>query len=188
MGEIIEGSAPEISIVEDKKVWSTEDKSTQLLEVRKSIVTIENSGFDALQSALQERWNGITGDYQENIDMAREDYNGRAEEDKMFFGGYTITEQPQLARSDSSVISFRVFHGDYSGGAHDNYVYGYEGARQDQLAAYKYTDEEMCQLFGADSIRFLGLDAFRLCTGNDACMACMDGHYVNSCPENKERK
>lgn len=67
-------------------------------------------------------------------------------------------------------------------------VYGYEGARQNQLAAYKYTDEEMCQLFGADSIRFLGLDAFRLCTGNDACMACMDGHYVNSCPENKERK
>lgn len=124
LGEIIEGSAPEVSIVEDKKVWSTEDKSTQLLEVRKSIVTIENSGFDALQSALQERWNGITGDYQENIDMAREDYNGRAEEDKMFFGGYTITEQPQLARSDSSVISFRVFHGDYSGGAHDNYVYG----------------------------------------------------------------
>lgn len=123
LGEIIGGSAPTVSIAEDKKEWRTEDGSTQLLEVRKSIVSIENSGFDALQSALQERWNGITGEYQDMVDMAREDYNARAEEDKAFFGGYSITEQPQLSRSDSSVISFRVFHGEYSGGAHDNYAY-----------------------------------------------------------------
>lgn len=63
-------------------------------------------------------------------------------------------------------------------------VYGYEEARAGQLAAARYTDEEMCQLFGADSIRFLDEDAFRLCVGPASCMACMNGRYVDVDPKN----
>ena len=62
-------------------------------------------------------------------------------------------------------------------------VYGYEEARAGQLAAARYTDEEMCQLFGADSIRFLDEDAFRLCVGPASCMACMNGRYVDVDPK-----
>lgn len=53
-------------------------------------------------------------------------------------------------------------------------VYGYEDADQERLAAYKYTDEEMCQLFGADSIRFLEEEAFEYCVGKESCKACMN--------------
>ena len=42
----------------------------------------------------------------------------------------------------------------------------------------------VCQLFGADSIRFLDEDAFRLCVGPASCMACMNGRYVDVDPKN----
>lgn len=55
--------------------------------------------------------------------------------------------------------------------------YGYSKEESSQLAAHQFNDEEMCQLFGADSIRFLSIEEFMDCLPVESCTACMTGKY-----------
>lgn len=119
-------SAPIISITLDKKEWFLEEDNTKcLLEATSSIVVVENEGFGALKEALAEDFSGAKEEiYETLIEDAREDYNSRDEEGKNFFYGYSSVEKAELARSDSSVVSFRMYYNDYMGGAHGMYAYG----------------------------------------------------------------
>ncbi len=122
------GSAPAVSVTEMEKNWYTEDGETLLLAAEADMVRLESEGYDALAQTLAERWPSIHDrDYAQEIGDAQEDYAMR--EDKSSFTGYGIYESVRLKRSDSTVISFLEYHGDYLGGAHGNY--GYSGATFD---------------------------------------------------------
>ena len=56
-------------------------------------------------------------------------------------------------------------------------LYGTERTRQQELAAYNYTEEEMCALFQVESIRFLSLEDFKKCIPDTSCLACFNGNY-----------
>ena len=56
-------------------------------------------------------------------------------------------------------------------------LYGTERTKQEELAAYNYTEEEMCALFQVESIRFLSLEDFKKCIPDTSCLACFNGNY-----------
>lgn len=124
--ETAQEGAPVISITLDKKEWFLEEDNTKLLlEATSSNIVVENEGFDALKEALAEDFSGAkVENYETLIEDAREDYNSRDEEGKNFFYGYSSVEKAELARSDSAVVSFRMYYNDYMGGAHGMYAYG----------------------------------------------------------------
>lgn len=55
--------------------------------------------------------------------------------------------------------------------------YGTELIEPKHLAAANYSDEEMCELFHANSIRFLDEDKFRTILPENSCIACINGVY-----------
>lgn len=59
-------------------------------------------------------------------------------------------------------------------------LFGTEYIEQDQLAAAAYTLEEMAELAGADSLRFLSPEAFEDIVGSSCCMACMNGRLYEN--------
>lgn len=122
--ETVQGLAPVIVISTDTKEWYMEDGSKLLLEVSNSIVSVENEGFDALKATLAEHFAGVQGEYDALVQLAQEDYDYRDEVGKEYFWGYFSYENAELARSDSSVVSFRITYNDYTGGAHGMYGYG----------------------------------------------------------------
>lgn len=116
--------APVISIDTEKKEWYLDDTTILLLEVSNSLVRVENTGYEALNVGLQEHFPGIDmNGYAYEIQTAKEHYEGYSEEDREYFYGYYSTEQAELARCDSSVVSFRLYYSDYTGGAHGMYTY-----------------------------------------------------------------
>ena len=124
---ISQQSAPAISIQSDEQTWYMEDGTTCLLTVHNSLISVENEGFEALDAALAEHHPGIReADYVQMIQDAEEDYNLRTEEEQAYFWGYSSTENIELMRSDSSVVSLRTFYSDYYGGAHGMYTYSGE--------------------------------------------------------------
>lgn len=56
-------------------------------------------------------------------------------------------------------------------------LYGVEYIAKKDLAAAGYTNEELCALFQADSLRFLEEEEFASILPEGACMACMNGQY-----------
>lgn len=56
--------------------------------------------------------------------------------------------------------------------------YGSNDYETESLASARYTDEELCQLFDLDSIRFLDIEDFLSCTGS-GCMECMTKGETN---------
>lgn len=56
--------------------------------------------------------------------------------------------------------------------------YGTEYIEEKDLAARSYSVEEMAELFGADSLRFLSREDFEEVLGSSSCMACMNGRYA----------
>lgn len=117
-------SAPVISINTEKKEWYLADTTILLLEVSNSLVRVENTGYEALNAGLQEQFPGIdVNGYEYELQTAKEHYEGYREEDREYFYGYYSMEQAELARCDSSVVSFRLYYSDYTGGAHGMYTY-----------------------------------------------------------------
>lgn len=55
--------------------------------------------------------------------------------------------------------------------------YGTEYIDQNDLAAASYDTEEMLELFGADSLRFLSPEEFAGILREDTCLACFNGCY-----------
>lgn len=123
--DLLQGQAPVIVISADTKEWYMEDGSKLLLEVSNSIVSVENDGFDALKATLAEHFVGVQGEYDNLVQLAKEDYDYRDEVGKEYFWGYYSYEEAELARSDSSVVSLRITYSDYTGGAHG--MYGFDG-------------------------------------------------------------
>ncbi len=112
-------------IVEDTKEWYLDDNTVCLLGVSSSVVSVENEGFDALEASLSEHFGAVQeADYEEWVQTAKEEYDLREEEDKEYFYGYSNVESAELARSDSFVVSLRIFYSDYTGGTHGMYAYG----------------------------------------------------------------
>lgn len=56
-------------------------------------------------------------------------------------------------------------------------LYGVEYIPENQLAAARYSTEEMKELFHADSLRFLDEEDFASLLPEGACRACMNGSY-----------
>lgn len=54
-------------------------------------------------------------------------------------------------------------------------LFGTEYIEQSQLAASEYSIEEMAELFGADSLRFLSRQDFEEALGEECCTVCMGG-------------
>lgn len=160
---VLYGSAPVVSITRDSREWYTDDDEALLLTAEESIVTLQNEGHDALRTTLSELWSGIQAeDYEEWIDSAQEFYNII---DKEYSPNYYFLEDAELTRSDSSVISFRGYYAQYTGGVHGNYGYvgttidvesGRELVLEDLLSnaeefydkAVSYITEELAENYG----------------------------------------
>lgn len=56
-------------------------------------------------------------------------------------------------------------------------LYGIEYIEPDDLCANHYDDAQLAELYGADSVRFLDLEAFESALPKGACRACMNGDY-----------
>lgn len=64
--------------------------------------------------------------------------------------------------------------------------YGIDTADQGQLVAAKNSVDEVCELIGADSLRYLSLEGLVKSTENvrdKFCLACFDGCYMDEIPE-----
>ena len=59
-------------------------------------------------------------------------------------------------------------------------IFGTEYIEASELAARNYTEEELCEIFGADSLRFLDLSSFGQSLGESSCRACMNGEYFTN--------
>ncbi|MDD6307853.1 MAG: amidophosphoribosyltransferase [Clostridia bacterium] len=69
--------------------------------------------------------------------------------------------------------------------------FGTDIPSRDELAAYKYSEEEMCKNFGADSLAFLRIeDLASLVPGREKgfCEACFTGKYDIEIPQNRSLK
>ena len=79
-------NAPAISITPEKKEWRTDDGKTVLLKADADKVEVAGDGFEALNTALTTQWGGLTGDYEELLQIAREHYDSLDE--KNYFVNY----------------------------------------------------------------------------------------------------
>lgn len=120
-------SAPTIVITAEKKEFYTDDGEQLLLEASADRVEAIGDEFDALNTALSEKWSGLGDSYEESLEMAREDYDYL--ENKDHFMSYYVTDSVAAYRIDNCVVSFCDMYGGYSGGAHD--YYGFDGATFD---------------------------------------------------------
>ncbi len=105
----------------EKKEWYTDDGETLLLSVDADRVEVVGDGYDALNDALSAQWGGLTDDYGELLQMAKEHYD--SEEEKNYFINYYNSESVLAYRIDNRVASFCSIHGGYEGGVHDYYVF-----------------------------------------------------------------
>lgn len=83
-------------------------------------VEVAGDGFEALNTALTTQWGGLTGDYEELLQIAREHYDSLDE--KNYFVNYYDSETVMVSRIDNRVASFCSIYGEYTGGAHDFYA------------------------------------------------------------------
>lgn len=65
-------------------------------------------------------------------------------------------------------------------------VYGTEYIPKKDLSAAHYTAQELADLFGADSLRFLPLADFKALMPQNACTACMSGNYPSELYDYRE--
>ena len=104
--ETVSGNMPVISVTDDRKEWYSEDGKEIIYWVEKSIVTIENEGFDVLKNVFAERWGGIGDEaiYEETVEEAKESYE-KKKEDGFFVLGFTY-DDVELGRCNSSFAIF----------------------------------------------------------------------------------
>ncbi len=132
-------NAPAISITPEKKEWRTDDGKTVLLKADADKVEVAGDGFEALNTALTTQWGGLTGDYEELLQIAREHYDSLDE--KNYFVNYYDSETVVVSRIDNRVASFCSIYGEYTGGAHD--FYAIDGATFDVKTGKKLQLEEI---------------------------------------------
>ena len=131
---------PAIGITTDKKEWYTDDGETLLLTVTADKVTVEENGFDALNTALSAQWDGLTKGYEELLQSAKEHY--QSEKDfGYYFSNYYHHENVVAYRMDNRVASFCCIYDSYEGGAHGNY--NFDGATFDVKSGKKMQLEDM---------------------------------------------
>lgn len=65
--------------------------------------------------------------------------------------------------------------------------YGIDTPEQDKLIAWNRTEEDVCQLLGADTLRYLSIEKLRTTVAkrNDYCYACFNGDYPAGKKEGK---
>lgn len=121
---IIGGSAPSVAITLKTNEWYDSEGDVVLLETRQSKVEITSEGYSALKDVISEVYADYTDTEIENmLSAAQEHYDGiKDDENFYYFPTYYMAIDVTLARSDSSVISFRELYNDYSGGAHGMYA------------------------------------------------------------------
>ncbi len=112
---------PTIGIVSEKKDWYTDDGETLLLSASADKVTVENDGYELLQTAK--------GHYESEKDQ---DY---------YFMNYYINESVAVYRIDDRIASFCTIYNDYEGGAHG--FYAFDGATFDVESGKKMQLEDI---------------------------------------------
>lgn len=115
----VQSSIPRITILPEEKSWYAEDGTT-LLTITDFSLSIEGSGYEALQNTFDSTHPGVkVENYQYLYDGAVEHYEFSPDS----FYGYSSSCEAQLSRCDNTVVSFRIFTHDYTGGAHGMYAY-----------------------------------------------------------------
>ncbi len=132
-------NCPTIGSVSEKKEWYADDGKTLLLSVDADRVAVVGDGYDALNDALLAQWGGLTNDYDELLQMAKEHYD--SEEEKKYFINYYNSESVLAYRIDNRVASFCSIHDMYEGGAHG--FYDFEGATFDVSSGRKLQLEDI---------------------------------------------
>lgn len=132
-------NCPTIVSTSEKKEWYADDGKTLLLSVDADRVAVVGDGYDALNDALLAQWGGLTNDYDELLQMAKEHYD--SEEEKNYFINYYNSESVLAYRIDNRVASFCSIHDMYEGGAHG--FYDFEGATFDVSSGRKLQLEDI---------------------------------------------
>lgn len=115
----VQTTIPKITVLPTEKIWYAEDGTT-LLTVNDFSLSIEGDGYEALQNTFDNMHPGVKDEnYQSLYDGAAEHYEFSPDS----FYGYSSSCEAQLSRCDNSVVSFRIFTHDYTGGAHGMYLY-----------------------------------------------------------------
>lgn len=115
----VQTTLPRITVLPEEKIWYAEDGTT-LLTVTDFSLSIEGNGYEALQNTFDSMHPGIKiENYQNLYDGAVEHYEFSPD----YFYGYSSSCEAQLSRCDNTVVSFRIFTHDYTGGAHGMYAY-----------------------------------------------------------------
>lgn len=124
-----EQNMPVVTIEPVRKEWYDNEQETLILEAQTSLVHVENEGFDALKQALAERFCGAEGEvYETLLEKVKVEYEATKEENA-FFPTDCMKDYLELARCDSSVLSFRSYFQNITGRADG--IYGYEGVTFD---------------------------------------------------------
>jgi hypothetical protein len=146
--ETVSGNMPVISVTDDRKEWYSEDGKEIIYWVEKSIVTIENEGFDVLKNVFAERWGGIGDEaiYEETVEEAKESYE-KKKEDGFFVLGFTY-DGVELGRCNSSFASFIECSEIYSGAADADYIgltFDVKSGKELQLCDILSDEEGFCR-------------------------------------------
>ncbi len=116
--------APILLFSTEERDWFMEDGSTLLMVATDFTVDIEQDEYELLEASMDRLHPGISeDDYALMIRDAEDHYLSLEEDSKQYFWGYSSTCTAGLTRSDTSVVSLRIFSSDYSGGAHGMYAY-----------------------------------------------------------------
>ena len=116
--------APILLFSTEERDWFMEDGSTLLMVATDFTVDIEQEGYELLEASIDRLHPGISEDDYALMIRDAEDYYLSLEEDsRQYFWGYSSTCTAGLTRSDTSIVSLRIFSSDYSGGAHGMYAY-----------------------------------------------------------------
>lgn len=132
-------NCPTIGSTSEKKEWYADDGKTLLLSVDADRVEVVGDRFDALNDALLAQWGGLTNDYDELLQAAREHYD--SEEEKSYFMSYYNSESVLAYRVDNRVASFCSIYDMYEGGAHG--FYAFEGTTFDVNSGRKLLLEDI---------------------------------------------
>ncbi|MBQ7775533.1 MAG: DUF3298 domain-containing protein [Lachnospiraceae bacterium] len=117
-------AAPILSFTTLGQDWYMTDGTTIAMSVTDFTIDVENEGYDALEAALDQLHSGIQrDDYTLLIEEAEEHYNSLDAAGQEYFWGYSSDTNATLTRSDSSVVSLRVYYHDYTGGAHGMFAF-----------------------------------------------------------------
>lgn len=116
---------PEISISKEAKTFYSDDGENLLYEVEEVCVQVDNEGFDELNSALKNKFDGIQeGEYSDAIEGAKE----QMEWDE-YFSAYDSRQDVRYAQWNNSILSICKYGDEYTGGAHG--YYWFEGINFD---------------------------------------------------------